>query len=103
MSSPVRLEQNGVAAVALLVLATLIPFVGGITATAWQGGEEVTLGRVESAVYTRRRVEIPLPKIPESGRVLLEFDTAYGSIPADSEDFSADEDTVPDEPDDEGA
>lgn len=57
------------------------PFVGGIAATTWKNGEQVTLGRVESAIYTRRRVEIPLSGLPESGRVLLQFDKTYGSMP----------------------
>ena len=59
------------------------PFVGGITATTWQGGEQVTLGRAESAIYTRRRVEIPLSDFPASGTMLLEFDRAYGSMPSE--------------------
>ncbi|MFQ5569854.1 MAG: hypothetical protein ACE5G0_09280 [Rhodothermales bacterium] len=59
------------------------PFVGGITATTWREGEEVTLGRAESAIYTRRRVEIPLSRVPTGGKVLLQFDTSYGSIPSE--------------------
>lgn len=56
------------------------PFVGGITATTSQG-EQVALGRAETAIYTRRRVEIPLTDLPESGHVLLQFDKTYGSMP----------------------
>ncbi len=67
----------------LLTNQTPFPFVGGITVTTGPGGGQVTLGRTESAIYTRRRVEIPLSEMPTGGKVLLQFDTSYGSMPAD--------------------
>ncbi len=64
----------------LLTNQAPFPFVGGITVTTASGGE---LGRTESAIYTRRRVEIPLSRAPAGETVLLQFDTRYGGLPAD--------------------
>ena len=58
------------------------PFVGGVTASVEREGQLVDLGRTESAVYTQRRVEIPLSEVPP-GRVVLQFDSTYGGLSPD--------------------
>ena len=52
------------------------PFLGGIA--VMRDGQ--TLGRAESAIYTRRRVEIPIVSGPLPAEVRLEFDTNYTGL-----------------------
>ncbi len=80
LSAEVLPAEDGVLRL-MLTNRGAFPFVGGITASVERGGEQVTLGRAESAVYTRRRVDIPLSDVPSGGKVLLEFDAHYGSLP----------------------
>ena len=82
LSADVLSVEGGSLAV-LLTNQTPFPFAGGITVTTGRGGEQVEMGRTESAIYTRRRVEIPLSEMPSGGKVLLRFDTNYGGMPAD--------------------
>ena len=55
------------------------PFLGGITVVH----EGAVIGRVETAVYTRRQVSIPLSPGPLPDAVTLEFDTRYTGMAAD--------------------
>lgn len=63
----------------LLTNDTPFPFMGGVSVVGVLGER---IGRAESAVYTRRRLEIPLSEAVTSGRVTLEFDNAYTGLPA---------------------
>lgn len=53
------------------------PFFGGIRVL--QDG--VQLGRSESAIYTSRRIYIPVSTLPAHGSISLEFDSKYTGLP----------------------
>ncbi len=81
LSAEVLPAEGGVLRL-VLTNRSVFPFVGGITASVERGGEQVTLGRAESAVYTRRCVDIPLSEVVHAGgKVRLAFDAHYGSLP----------------------
>lgn len=54
------------------------PFLGGVTAVH----EGAPIQRVETAVYTRRLVTIPLPSGPPPAEITLQFDTRYTGMAA---------------------
>ena len=53
------------------------PFVGGVTV---RGADGSPLGRAESAVYTRRRLDIALSGLTTDGPYTLEFDNRYRGL-----------------------
>lgn len=63
----------------LLTNDTPFPFMGGVSVVGVLGER---IGRAESAVYTRRRLEIPLSEAVTGGRITLEFDNSYTGLPA---------------------
>ena len=65
--------------VLLLTNDTAFPFVGGVSVVSRRGR---TMGRAESAVYTRRRLEISLSGDPPPGGLVLRFDGDYTGMPA---------------------
>jgi len=62
----------------LLTNKTPFPFVGGISVVQ----NDQKLGRIESAVYTRRKLTIPLWSAPADSSLTLEFDNRYTGLPA---------------------
>ncbi len=63
----------------LLTNQSTFPFVGGVT--IWSDGHMV--GRAESAVYTRRTVEVEVVESIGSGPLQVRFDAAYPGVPND--------------------
>ena len=62
----------------LMANTSAFPFVGGVSLYS----EEARLGRVEAAVYTLRRLEIPLEELPRGSPLHLRFDPSYTGLPA---------------------
>ena len=63
----------------LLTNHTPFPFMGGVSVLGALGER---IGRAESAVYTRRRLEISLSESVTNGRITLKFDNAYTGLPS---------------------
>lgn len=64
----------------LLDNTSAFPFVGGVSIYSGR----VQLGRMEAAVYSRRRLEIPLEELPRGSTLTLRFDASYTGLSADA-------------------
>lgn len=64
----------------LLHNTSAFPFVGGVSLYS----EEARLGRTEAAIYTHRRLEIPLEELPRGSPLTLRFDASYTGLSADA-------------------
>lgn len=71
------LEVSDDALALLLSNDSPFPFVGGVTV---RGADGSPLGRAESAVYTRRRLDITLSGLTTDGPYTLEFDNRYRGL-----------------------
>ncbi len=64
--------------VLLMRNTSAFPFVGGVSLHS----NKARLGRMEAAVYTHRRLEIPLTELPRGRPLQLRFDASYAGLPA---------------------
>ena len=71
------LEKSDKSLALLLINDSPFPFVGGVTV---RGAGGSPLGRAESAVYTRRRLDIALGGPTTDGPYTLEFDNRYRGL-----------------------